>query len=163
MTFTVKHSAIALAVLAAFGSAHATNLVANSLTANVDYSATSFGGTLLAQAITNISNAQHGTVAWATQPDGSQYIAFTPEANYFGVASYQYTVSDGNGGTATHHSAFEHAPDPMAVLEANGALRGANAAFRAEQRSLAEGQAPIASVPVTCRRRRQYLLTVRLC
>ncbi len=52
-------------------------------------------------AITNISNAQHGTVAWATQPDGSQYIAFTPEANYFGVASYQYTVSDGNGGTAT--------------------------------------------------------------
>ncbi len=27
--------------------------------------------------------------------------------------------------------AFEHAPDPMAVLEADGALRGANAAFRA--------------------------------
>ncbi|WP_310611706.1 cadherin-like domain-containing protein [Limnohabitans sp.] len=50
--------------------------------------------------ITNISNAQHGTVAWATQPDGSQYIEFTPEANYFGVASYQYTVSDGNGGNS---------------------------------------------------------------
>lgn len=63
MTFTVKHSAIALAVLAAFGSAHATNLVANSLTANVDYSATSFGGTLLAQAITNISNSSYNGIA----------------------------------------------------------------------------------------------------
>lgn len=63
MTFTVKHSAIVLAVLAAFGSAHATNLVANVPTANVDYSATSFGGTLLDQATTNISNTSYNGVA----------------------------------------------------------------------------------------------------
>jgi Cadherin-like domain/Bacterial Ig domain len=48
--------------------------------------------------ITAVSNARHGTVVFVTQPDGSQRIAFTPEVNYFGVASYQYTVSDGAGG-----------------------------------------------------------------
>ncbi len=66
--------------------------------------------------ITAIGSAQHGTVAWATQPDGSQYIAFTPERNYFGMASYQYTVSDGNGGAATttvvvNLAAVNDAPD----------------------------------------------------
>jgi hypothetical protein len=55
-------------------------------------------------------------VAWATQPDGSQYIEFTPERNYFGMASYQYTVSDGNGGAATttvvvNLAAVNDAPD----------------------------------------------------
>ena len=65
MTFKVKHSAIALAVLTAFGSAHATNLVANTPTANVDYSATSFGGTMLAQTLSNISNASYNGVARA--------------------------------------------------------------------------------------------------
>jgi large repetitive protein len=51
--------------------------------------------------ITAVSNATHGTVAFVTQADGSQRIAFTPDANYFGVASFQYTVSDGAGGTST--------------------------------------------------------------
>jgi hypothetical protein len=50
--------------------------------------------------ITAVNNATHGTVAFVTQSDGSQGIAFTPEANYSGMASYQYTVSDGAGGTA---------------------------------------------------------------
>jgi len=63
MTFTVRHGAIALAVLATLGSAQATNLVANSLTANVDYSPTSFGGTLLAQALTPVSNASYNGIA----------------------------------------------------------------------------------------------------
>jgi hypothetical protein len=48
--------------------------------------------------ITAVSHATHGTVAFVMQPDGSQQIRFTPEANYFGLASYQYTVSDGAGG-----------------------------------------------------------------
>lgn len=48
--------------------------------------------------ITAVGGAKHGTVAFVTQSDGSQRIAFNPETNYFGVASYQYTVSDGNGG-----------------------------------------------------------------
>jgi hypothetical protein len=63
MTFTVRHSAIALAVLTAWGGAHATDLVVDSLTANVDYAATSFGGTLLAQALTPISNASYNGIA----------------------------------------------------------------------------------------------------
>jgi hypothetical protein len=69
MTFTVKHSAIALAVLTAFGGAHATSLIINSPTASVDYSATSFGGTLLAQATTNISNASYNGIARAAVYD----------------------------------------------------------------------------------------------
>lgn len=48
--------------------------------------------------VSAVGNATHGTVVFVSQPDGSERIAFTPEANYFGVASYQYTVSDGNGG-----------------------------------------------------------------
>lgn len=63
MTFTIKHSAIALAALAALGSAQATNLLIDTPTANVDYSATAFGGTLLAQATTNISNASYNGIA----------------------------------------------------------------------------------------------------
>ncbi|WP_158269474.1 cadherin-like domain-containing protein [Limnohabitans sp. JirII-29] len=51
--------------------------------------------------ITAVSNATHGTVGFVTQADGSRRIAFTPDANYFGVASFQYTVSDGAGGTST--------------------------------------------------------------
>ena len=48
--------------------------------------------------ITEVSNATHGIVEFVTQSDGSQQIRFTPDANYFGVASYQYNVSDGAGG-----------------------------------------------------------------
>ncbi len=51
--------------------------------------------------ITAVSNATHGTVGFVTQADGSQRIAFTPDANYFGVASFQYAVSDGAGASST--------------------------------------------------------------
>jgi LysM repeat protein len=50
-------------------------------------------------AITGIANARHGTVAWAD--DGSGQIVFTPDADYFGPAGFDYTVSDGAGGEAT--------------------------------------------------------------
>jgi len=69
MTLTVKHSVIAIAVLAAFGSAQATDLLINTPTTSVDYSATSFGGTLLAQATTNISNASYNGIARAAVYD----------------------------------------------------------------------------------------------
>jgi len=65
--------------------------------------------------ISAVSNSSHGTVRLITQPDGSQQVAFTPDANFHGAASFQYTVSDGNGGTATataiiNYSAFNDAP-----------------------------------------------------
>lgn len=46
--------------------------------------------------ITSVQGAVNGTVALI----GSN-IVFTPDANYNGAASFTYTVSDGNGGTAT--------------------------------------------------------------
>ena len=69
MKFSVKHGAVALAVMAAFGSAQATVLVSNMPTTNVDYSATSFGGTLLAQAVSYISNASYNGTARAAVYD----------------------------------------------------------------------------------------------
>ncbi|MFM6992383.1 MAG: cadherin-like domain-containing protein [Rhodoferax sp.] len=51
--------------------------------------------------ISALGSSSHCTVAFVTQADGSQRISFTPEANYFGVAGFQYVVSDGQGGTAT--------------------------------------------------------------
>ncbi|MEM5529870.1 cadherin-like domain-containing protein, partial [Gammaproteobacteria bacterium AS21] len=47
--------------------------------------------------ITEVSNGVNGTAAL----DGNGNIVFTPNADYVGEASYQYTVSDGNGGTDT--------------------------------------------------------------
>jgi hypothetical protein len=58
-----KYSAITIAFLAAIGSAQATVLVAQMPTANVDVVASSFGGTLLDSAITNISNPSYQGVA----------------------------------------------------------------------------------------------------
>lgn len=46
--------------------------------------------------VTAVSNAVNGTVSLAS---GS--VTFTPTAHYFGAASFDYTVSDGNGGTDT--------------------------------------------------------------
>ncbi|MDZ7938959.1 MAG: PEP-CTERM sorting domain-containing protein [Rhodoferax sp.] len=85
MKFSVKHGAVALAVIAAFGRAQATVLVSNTLTANVDYSATSFGGTLLAQAITNINNSSYNGIARAAVYDTGSgldfYYQFTNNAS----------------------------------------------------------------------------------
>ena len=46
--------------------------------------------------VTSVSNAQHGTAALV---NGA--VVFTPTANFSGIASFNYTISDGNGGTST--------------------------------------------------------------
>lgn len=48
--------------------------------------------------VTGVSAVQHGEAA--ILPDGSG-VTFLPDADYFGVASFSYTISDGNGGTDT--------------------------------------------------------------
>ena len=65
-------------------------IAAGSLTANdtdID------GGAL---SVTSVQGALNGTVTLAAGT-----ITFTPTANYSGPAAFTYTVSDGNGGTAT--------------------------------------------------------------
>ncbi|QAB14306.1 cadherin-like domain-containing protein [Hydrogenovibrio thermophilus] len=47
--------------------------------------------------ITDVSNAQNGQVV--LNGDGS--VTFTPAPDFFGAASFDYTISDGNGGTDT--------------------------------------------------------------
>lgn len=56
--------------------------------------------------ITAVSNAQHGTVQLLA--DGT--IRFTPELNYFGPASFSYTVDDGNGGQVIGTTVVNLAP-----------------------------------------------------
>ena len=55
--------------------------------------------------ISAVGNAAHGTVALV----GGQ-VQFTPEANYNGIAQFDYTVSDGNGGTVTGTVVLSLAP-----------------------------------------------------
>ncbi|MCP5422565.1 MAG: retention module-containing protein [Chromatiaceae bacterium] len=47
--------------------------------------------------ITAVGNPTNGTVV--LNPDGT--VTFTPDANYNGTAAFEYTISDGNGGTDT--------------------------------------------------------------
>ncbi len=47
--------------------------------------------------VTAVANALHGTASLITQPDGSQRVLFTPEVNYHGIASFEYTVTDPDG------------------------------------------------------------------
>ncbi len=47
--------------------------------------------------VTAVTQGSHGKVV--INPDGT--VKYTPNANYNGVDSFTYTVSDGNGGTAT--------------------------------------------------------------
>jgi hypothetical protein len=63
MKISYQKIALAIAVTAAFGSAQATGLVSNVPTTSVDIVASSFGGTLVASAITQISNASYNGVA----------------------------------------------------------------------------------------------------
>jgi len=44
--------------------------------------------------ITSVGQAEHGSVALNDQGE----VVFTPEPNYFGLAGFAYTVSDGRGG-----------------------------------------------------------------
>ncbi|WP_315983058.1 cadherin-like domain-containing protein [Aliamphritea spongicola] len=52
--------------------------------------------------ITGVSNPQNGTLQTTTDGNGNiTGITFTPDADYFGPAQFDYTISDGNGGTDT--------------------------------------------------------------
>jgi VCBS repeat-containing protein len=80
---------------------HSLTLKASSLLANdsdVD------GDTL---SITGVGGASHGTVS--LDADGN--VVFTPEANYSGTATFQYTVSDGHGGTDTATVTLQVSPE----------------------------------------------------
>jgi len=47
--------------------------------------------------ITSVSNSSHGTVVL----NSDSTITFTPDTNYFGEATFEYVISDGNGATDT--------------------------------------------------------------
>lgn len=58
------------------------------------------GDTLAVAALTGVTGG-------AAQITASGGVLFTPDANYFGAAGFDYTVSDGNGGTVTSHVAVD--------------------------------------------------------
>jgi hypothetical protein len=93
MQISVKHTAITLALLAAFGSAQATALVAQVPTTNVDVVASSFGGTLLDSAITTINNLSYQGIArtavYATDTGLDFYYQFSnADTSAHGVARF---------------------------------------------------------------------------
>jgi VCBS repeat-containing protein len=45
-----------------------------------------------------VGEAQHGT---ASVPVGGQSVRYVPDANYFGADTFDYTITDSNGGTST--------------------------------------------------------------
>ncbi|NPV19541.1 beta strand repeat-containing protein [Bradyrhizobium aeschynomenes] len=55
--------------------------------------------------VTGVGNATHGTVSLN---NGNPL--FTPDRNFSGVAGFDYTISDGDGGTATAHVTVDVAP-----------------------------------------------------
>lgn len=69
MTLNIKCTALALSLLGAFSAAQATPLLVESSTTNVDYSPTSFGGTLRALAMSYISNSSYSGTARAAVYD----------------------------------------------------------------------------------------------
>ena len=62
--------------------------------------------------ILSVSNAAHGTVSFDSQ---TNTVTFTPTSNYIGAASFNYTVSDGRGGTATAQASLS-VNDPTATV-----------------------------------------------
>src|SRR5436305_5580403 len=56
--------------------------------------------------VASVTQGAHGTVA--INPDKT--VKYTPAANYNGSDSFTYTVSDGNGGTATGTVAIKVTP-----------------------------------------------------
>jgi hypothetical protein len=81
----MKHTALATALLAVLGGAQASSLVINSPTGSVDIVASSFGGTLLDSASTNISNTSYNGVARTAVYDTGTgldfYYQFTNDAS----------------------------------------------------------------------------------
>lgn len=56
--------------------------------------------------ITSVSGATHGAVSLDVNGD----VVFTPVANFSGTAEFDYTISDGQGGTDTGHATINVAP-----------------------------------------------------
>ncbi len=69
MKLRTKHSVLALTLLGAFGVAQATVLNPSTTTISVDQVAAPFGGTLLAQVTTNVSNISYNGLATAAVYD----------------------------------------------------------------------------------------------
>jgi CshA-type fibril repeat protein len=70
--------------------------------------------------ITAVSNPTHGTVE--LNADGT--VTFTPNANYNGEATFEYTISDGNGGTDTATVTIDFAPVNDAPVAVDDVLQG---------------------------------------
>lgn len=89
MTLNIKRTALALSLLGAFGMAQASTLLVNTPTTSVDYSASFFGGTLLADVTTPVSNTSYNGFARAAVYDTGTGLDFY----------YQYSndVSSKNG------------------------------------------------------------------
>ena len=97
--------AVAVTTVVGVGSNAGQTTADNTIHTNEDKSLTLKASDLLANdhdadgdtlSVTAVSNATHGSVTLGT--DGK--IVFTPDADYHGNATFQYTVSDGHGGTA---------------------------------------------------------------
>lgn len=63
MKLSIQLTAVALAITGAMGSAQATALLINTPTTSVDYSATFFGGSMVASATTSINNVSYQGIA----------------------------------------------------------------------------------------------------
>ncbi|MCR9214040.1 MAG: putative Ig domain-containing protein, partial [Proteobacteria bacterium] len=69
-------------------------------------------------AITEVSNAQNGIVAL----DSNGRVTFTPDANYYGTASFEYTVTDAGGLTSTGTASIQIESVNDAPIVANAVL-----------------------------------------
>jgi len=85
MKYSLKHTALAIALVGAFGVANATPLVFNTNTASVDVVGTFFSGTLLESAITDVTTPSYtGTARTAVYDTGTGldfYYQFTNNAS----------------------------------------------------------------------------------
>ena len=70
--------------------------------------------------VTEVRNATNGTVT--LDADGT--ILFTPDANFAGIAGFDYTVSDGQGGFDTAHVTVQVRPVNDAPVAASDAFFG---------------------------------------
>ena len=81
-------------------------LLANDSDVDTDAALNQAAGARQTLTISAVSGAQHGTVALL--PDGT--VQFTPELNYVGAASFNYTVDDGAGGQVQTTAVLNLAP-----------------------------------------------------
>ena len=90
------------------------------------------GDTLVLQ---SVGNATNGDVAI----DGSGNVVFTPTTGFTGAATFDYTVSDGQGGTATQEVSVTVAAPPEAIASAAKVQPGEAASWKLTGAGGAEG------------------------